>query len=463
MKHVLAFLILLAALLIPMGRKVASDPYLYDEADYMYAASLGFVANYTDTPTLPLADFIRTGLAKGTDAVQREALSELIRASGDVVFYRHWHGPLYLYFLIPVSRLGLNEQMVRSAMLVIPAVTLAAIYFGCVWLIPGLQGTLAALTGSVLFLSSRAVTGSTELAPHHLFALCSLCFLFFLAKFVFTGENIYWYSAVVAAGLAFCTLEIAFVLILTLVICGFTERRHISVGRTLALFVATVFVFWPAAIYKLSFVKAYLFMAYLALFRHSPWGNEGFIETWRVRILESPLEWAAILASLMIFFRKQAAGKHPAYPMLIYAALMLAATARILTSTARYSLLFMPALDIFAALTLVPFLATMPRRAIYAAVTVFCGLLGVNEYRLFARPQNPDPRPAAVLSYVRENRLDDKALLVPQEEVPMLHYYFPSTHLRGYYGPQPDPSELSQFTKKGVLYRGYPVRLESPR
>ena len=56
--------------------------------------------------------------------------------------------------------------------------------------------------------------------------------------------------------------------------------------------------------------------------------------------------------------------------MLIYAALMLAATARILTSTARYSLLFMPALDIFAALTLVPLLATMPRRAIYAAVTV---------------------------------------------------------------------------------------------
>src|SRR5260370_3477748 len=79
---------------IPVG------PYLYDEADYMYAASLGLVANATDTPSMPLTAFFKTGLSRGRDPSQRESLSELIRASNDVLFYRHWHGPLYTYWLI---------------------------------------------------------------------------------------------------------------------------------------------------------------------------------------------------------------------------------------------------------------------------------------------------------------------------------------------------------------------------
>lgn len=230
MKHILTILILLALLLFLMARYVAPDPYVYDEADYMYAASLGIAANYTDTPTLPIADFVRTGLARGRDLSQRQALSEQIRAGNDVVFYRHWHGPLYLYFLIPVSRLGLSERDVRTTMLAIPALTLVAIYCGCLWLIPGRAGTFAALTGSLLFLFGSHLNGSTELAPHHLFALLSVVFLFLLAKFVASGQRIYWYGAVVFAGLAFCTLEVAFVLIITLAICAFVERRRLEVG-----------------------------------------------------------------------------------------------------------------------------------------------------------------------------------------------------------------------------------------
>jgi hypothetical protein len=445
MKHILAVVVLLALLLPAMIRRVAPDPYVYDEADYMYAASLGFAPNYTDTPTLPIADFVRTGFAQGRDASQHQALSEQIRASNDVVFYRHWHGPLYLYALIPVTRLGLDEQRTRAAMLAIPALTLAAIYFGCLWLTPGLSGIRTALVSTLLFLSSGAVTGSTELAPHHLFALLSICFLLLLAKFVATDLHIYWYLAVVAAGLAFCTLEIAFVFILTLL----TVRRR-ELIRSLAIFTATVLVVWPAAIYKLSFVKGYLFMAYLALFRHSPWGQVGFMETWRARIVDSPLEWIALLASLVIYFRMR---RKSGSTLLIYAVLMVLATARVLSTTARYSLLFMPALDVFAALTLVPYLATLPRRAIYAALGLFCGLFGIQEYRLFVRDRTPDSRPPAVLRYIRENRLQDKALLVPQEDLPMIHYYFPQTHLRGYYGALPAASDLNKFTPDKILYR----------
>ena len=450
MRHVLAVLILLALMLFLIARNVAPDPYTFDEADYMYAASLGFAANYTDSPTLPVADFVQTGWARGKDAGQRLALSEEIRASNDVVFYRHWHGPLYLYFLIPVSRLGLSERQVRTVMLVIPVLTLFAIYFGCLWLIPARSGTFAALAGSLLFISGSAA-GSTELAPHHLFALISVGFLFILMKFVAGGNRYYWYAAVVLAALAFCTLEVAFVLIITLGICGFVVRRRVGLswrmaGESFVLFFATVLVVWPAAIYKLSFLKGYLFMAYLALFRKSPWGAEGFFEIWGRRVLDSPLEWAAILTSLILYFRSRGESRRT-YPILVYAALMLVATARVLTSLPRYSLLFVPALDIFAALALF----TSPRRIVLAAMAILCVLLGVDKS---LRTRAQDPRPPAILNYIRENRLEEQTLEVPQDDVPMIHYYFPRMHLHGYTDQNP-PSSSSVS-----LYRGYPVRIQ---
>ena len=67
--------------------------------------------------------------------------------------------------------------------------------------------------------------------------------------------------------------------------------------KSLALFLGTVLVVWPAAILRLSFVKAYAVMAYLALMRECPGARLGFIETWRGRIFDSPLEWMLILVA----------------------------------------------------------------------------------------------------------------------------------------------------------------------
>jgi hypothetical protein len=166
MKHLLAAAVLVALLLFLITRNVSPNPYVYDEADDMYAASLGYFANWTDTPTLSLPEFLRIGMGRGRQTGGRQELPEFIRQSNDVLFYRHWHGPLYHFILIPVSRLGLNEHGVRSTMLVIPALTLLAIYFACLWLLTGLSGSLAAFLGAALFLSSLGVR-STELAPHH--------------------------------------------------------------------------------------------------------------------------------------------------------------------------------------------------------------------------------------------------------------------------------------------------------
>jgi uncharacterized membrane protein YfbV (UPF0208 family) len=290
-----------------------------------------------------------------------------------------------------------------------------------------------------------------------------LAFLFLVLKFLATGRRAFWFGAVVAAGLAFCTLEVAFVLVGTLAICAYMERRRMQtglrlMGTSLTLFVAPVLVVWPAALYKLSFVKGYLFMAYLGLFRKSPWGNEGFLDVWRHRLLDSPLEWAAIAVSLFLFFRKRGQdSERRTYPILIYVLLMLIATARVITSSTRYALLFMPALDIFAAFTLAPFLRASPARTLSVALILFGALLGIGEYREFTRNRNPDPRPPAILNYIRENQLENATLLVPQQDLPMIHFYFPRMRLHGYAGADPGVSSY------GILDRGYPVHVETAR
>src|SRR5262249_940343 len=57
MKHLLVVILLVAILLLLMKANLPAEPYVYDEADYMYAAAFGFFANYSDTPTLAAAAF----------------------------------------------------------------------------------------------------------------------------------------------------------------------------------------------------------------------------------------------------------------------------------------------------------------------------------------------------------------------------------------------------------------------
>jgi hypothetical protein len=416
---------LLGLFLSLITRNVSWEPYVYDEADYMYAASLGFGANWSDSDSIPISDFVRSGLARKG----RQELSERIRSGNDVLFYRHFHGPLFDYLLVFVSRLNLREETVRAAMLTIPALSLAVIYFGG-------QSWLAA----VLFLCSYSVLGSTELAPHQLFALCSLLSLILLLKAVATRRRRYWYGSVVAAGLAFCTLEIAYVLLLTLAICCFVERRQWEADRgfvvkSLALLLATVLLVWPAAWIRLSFLKAYAVLAYLAVSREFP-GNAGWIEIWRNRIFHSPLEWLVILLAVLVGLRNR--GKTSLYPLGVFAALMFIATLPARSITPRYSLMFVPALDLLAGLALGPLLGPLRRPASLAVVTLaVAGLFGCAWVQAVHQPHNPNPRSAAVLTYIHQNKLENKAVLAPQTDVPTLHYYFPAMRLRGYFGQAP--------------------------
>ena len=469
MRHVLIVLVFVALLMILAWRAVLRSPYGYDEADYMYATRLGLVANYTDTPTMPIVEFLRTGLSRGKDSRQSLQLSELIRGANDVVFYRHWNGPLYFYWLMLTSHLGLDEHRMRLLNLAFPICSLLVVYWGCVWIFGETRGTLAAVLGSALFVWSVTTVRSMELAPHQAFVCCFLACLILLSKTVATGNRLYFYGAVVAAAFSCCLLEVGFVVVATVILCGYLERRSLGADgafaiRSLLAFVATMLVIWPSAIMKLSFVKGYLFMAYLAFFRKSPWGPEGFVETWEKRFFSSPVEWLVIGVSLLTWTlsRRLEGNRRVLYPFLVYAALMLAATMRVTTATPRYALLFQPAFDVLAGCVLAAYLVRFTRPATAYAVAAVLGLVLFTEtwVNLKRHPVVPDSRLPSLLAYVRDNHLESSRMLVPQADVPMLHYYFPNSQLRGYVDPIPELATARDGRADGLLYPGLPLRYE---
>ena len=80
-----------------------------------------------------------------------------------------------------------------------------------------------------------------------------------------------------------------------------------------------------------------------------------------------------------------------------------------------------------------------------------------------AHPATPDPWQADVLSAIRERGLAEKRLLVPHDEVPVLHYYFPRARLQGYMEDREPVEGVKIDGADAVLHTGLPVRIEVVR
>jgi 4-amino-4-deoxy-L-arabinose transferase-like glycosyltransferase len=470
MRHALILSVLLAGLVGLVWGRISANPYISDEADYMYAVSAGLRANYTDSPTHSFADFLNTGLGRGRGLAERKTLSEAIRDSGDIEFYRHWHGPVAYYWWIAARAFGLGEYDMRAAMLAFHVATLLVVYFGWLWILPGPAGRLTAVLCSALYVFSYPlVRTSLEIAPHCVFVLCSVASLMFLGKAVQTGDIKYWRWGLAPAAIAFCTLEVAFVLLVTFGVFAWVERKRFFSGwpaiRTLRwlgvsvlLFAAIVFVIWPGAFLYLAFLKSYAVLAYLAVFRKSPWGQVGLFETWWIRLASSPVEWGVILVGVVIFVRKPV---RAALPFLVFAVLMMGATLRVLTDSPRYVSPFLPPLQIAAGAAIGNLLAARRLRTAVSIAPAVCAALFVGSLQQgLSHRVGPDAHALAVMSWLREHPLDGRRVLVPQNDLPAIHYYFPRIALRSY----ADAAELAAAQEQGgfdgVLYTSGSIRYD---
>ncbi len=469
MKHAVILAVLIAGVLALTSGKIDGTPYGYDEADYVFAASLGYFANWTDAGTLPMVDFVQLGLRRGGDPGQRSALSQMARSSSDPVVYRHWHGPLYFYWLAAIEPGHPPEWTVRSLSLVFPILTAIVLYFGTLRILPGPAAQPAAMLGAAVLLWGQMTVKTTELAPHMTFVLCYVTALLLAAKLMSGGGRRHWYAAVVIAALAFCTLEVTFVLIATLFICGYLRRRQLAADwrfwrNSAAVLLGTILLVWPPAILKLSFLKAYLFMAYLAVFRPGAWGSMTPAEAWAHHVGRSPIEWLLIAGALVAFFAMRLWRSVPALvPFLLYGLLMVLILARVNGDGPRYITPLFPALLIFASWTAGWLLGRQKtwgwqRYAISAALCLL--LFGLTREQMKTRLQHPDPYPPAALAAIRERGLEARTLLVPQLILPTLHYYFPEATLRGYFQTAEIPRVMAADRFDAVLYPDYPVRME---
>jgi len=440
MKHA-AVLVILIAVAWGMSRGVVYHaPYGYDEADYMFAAGLGMADNWLDSGSMPISDFVSVGRKRGSDSGQQAGLSALARSGSDPVVYRHWHGPLYFFWLNAVANLGLSEHGTRALFLIFPLLTGCAIYFGTLRLFEGLQGQVAAVVASAMFLWSPISLESSEIAPHLMFVLWYVCALLLLAHVALRGSRRSFYAAVLLAGLAFCTLEVAFVLILVLLFVGWWKRAALRtdlklIRNSILLFLATVLIVWPAAVFKLSFAKAYMVMAYLAVFRKGAWGDVTFSQTWIRRFEMTPAELVLVAIGLVLIFAAMSRRDRAAVmPFLLFGILMLLATLRVYAFTARYMTPFLPAFDVIAGWALASAILRLKKpAAVYGAAGIAALLLVWNaEQRFSTLNRGEDPTAFAAINAIRARGLGDKAVLVPRDDIPTMHYYFPHMQTEGY-------------------------------
>ena len=420
-------------------------PYSYDEADYMYAAAQGWWAQWNDSPSLSMLTFVKTGLGAG-DPAMRSQLSETIRQSGDIVFYRHWHGPLYFYGLSWLD--PLDEAQVRAVISWIPTLGIMLIYLGTLWTFPG--RILPAFLAAAFYGASYAVVNTTEVAPHQLFVIVSLVPLFFLAKLHLTSELRWWWWAVASTALAFVTMEIAFVGIGVLLLTGwlYREKWRLSARgwwQSAAVFAAVVVALWPAGIWKLSPVRSYLFMAYLAVFRKGAWGNVTFAGTWMARLQNAPLEWLLVPAAVMLWwFGRRKPEVRATTPFLLFGMLMLMVTLKVYSFSPRYALPVLAPLLVAAGLILG--LALETRRTMGKALAGILVLALGAETWIYTRAHPPflDQRATRILATFRAQP-PQGPILIPKDDVPFFHFYLPGIRYKTY---------LSEEEKRTIMQSG---------
>ena len=455
-------LFVLASVMIPRLRP--SQRFNYDESDYMYAVSKGFLANYCDTPSLSPVMFVKKGLQALRPANWAQ-LSEFVRESDDIALYRHYHGPLHFYSILLVKALvgNVSERSFRLVTFVALLLCAFVAFVGSVFL----DRQYGAITGClcVLFLltSPNNIQTAMWLTPHTLYAATALGALFMMARLVQTSNPRYLCIATILIAISFTAIEYAILLIVTLFLVLFIYRRSLLPGlignrnpytialKCLGLFVATIAVLWPGGIFKLTLVKDYLFFLYFSTVRSAAaYGTDSLAKVWYARVQHSPLEAAVLLALTVLFLWKLLHKRHERYlvPFALYVALVALTVFRNRSSSPSYISSLLPPLYFIVADLATGVLRSRRRIGTVLVVVIAAALLTNGyfyAYRPLSRPQPASPADGVV--QVLSNTRQGGSVLVPHDYLPTAHYYFPSDKLISY----PDDVTERQLSTNGAV------------
>lgn len=423
-------------------------PYTYDEADYMYAAEKGLLANYLDEGAISIGSFIEAGLAAGFDTTKWRELSRFIRSTDDITFYRHFHGPMYFYWLATVQAFGFtSETAMRYASLCSIAFTSIALVMLLAALFPATFVWIAPPAAALLLTGPSIILTANHITPHALYMLPSLVSLGALSLYCGTRRVRYWYGSVVAAAFAFATLEYALFLVVTMAVTLFVFRERLVVPltrdqrrrfavRSLACFVLPFALTWPGGLIKLTLFKNYGYYVYYTLVRGASYGGSSLSALWTMRLQESPAEYSVLLvaiASLVVILKRS---PH-LLPLALYGLLIAATTVRNKSTFPQYVSSAFPVFYLIAAAGLDLALkrrGTLVKLGVTSALVVFVTLSSARFFlTLAATSRQQMPFPITSLDEIVP-LLADKPLpiFVNKAYVPTLHYYLPQSDLYGY-------------------------------
>jgi Dolichyl-phosphate-mannose-protein mannosyltransferase len=451
-----AVLVLAIAIVTPAFRDTTNHmPFYYDESDYMYAGTRGLVANYLDRPSLSLVEFIRNGIVLSRDGSKRGDISRVARDSGDITFYRHYHGPMYAYWIALCQKAGVSDEAAfRSSGLIIHCAIVMLIFWMFRYAFPTLPAFSALLAALAYLLNRTALVAASVITQHVLFPLFTALTLFFLALFNRTLKRGYWYAATACLGLGFATVESSFVLVGAVLVMLATlydrmkwKQIAILALRGAAVFLVAAMVVWPKGVLALGSGKGYLYLAYMAVFRKtlapiSP------LALWRHKFTAYPYEFVlpALAVLACVIFYRRLSSRAECTPFLLYAGLFTVATLIITLNYTYYHTSLLLATTVIIGVMagelwnrskVAGTLAASAALASLVAMTVIYhretveANVGLYEYR------------GSAIDYVK-TAASQKTYYVPFTLVPPLHYYAPRAKTIGYDPAASTPDMLAQ-------------------
>jgi hypothetical protein len=466
--NVAIFCLIIVVFVGVYGSNLPRERYYSDEGDYQYAVSKGFIANYLDKNSLSLFSFIRYGLSYGFSKKQLTPLSNIARSEGGDDFYRHYHVPLFFYYLALGKRCISNNEVSFRWLSASVLILCSIVVFMALRLLNGQPGAIIGqyFAACMIVFSSALFDTVAFISPHMTYAFFTGVVLLLTAAMIKKNDLALWYGTIVCLALATLSVEYSPVLFVAFIISIYVNKKYlfpewtgkdlrILIGKSAAVYFLSIFIVWPSGILKLSIIKSYVYFAYWAIVRGGNYGTESFIKVWLQRFALSPVEYGIIFLSLgiSIFMLKK---RRWLSPFVAYCSALFLLTMRN-TSPASSHISSFVAAGIILSGVLVNDVLKM-EITVKTVITLLFVVLNCLSFVYFFLPQYRMKygllyrQLNGMVEYV-ETHYNEK-MLVQRECLMTLHYYYPQKKMDSFRWA----SEIEAFVQKNryasIIYWG---------
>ncbi len=244
-----------------------------DAADYLRSVRPGFSAIYLERSSVSISEFI----AAYRDPSIGSHLWDYLYRRNDLSALRHFHVPGSFYahaFIAAANGRNLPHRFLPA---LIGVLTCLALAWGL--LASGYSLALALTAGILVGVLPQFILTTTDFSPHSQYIFLTCTFLLLCAAALRRRSFPLAVVAAVVLGLAVCTLELAPVLVVTLVIGAVVLRNLLPPFRLypaillLLVFAVSCFIVWPGGFLRGGYLKAYgVFLAQALLKRDEMFG-----------------------------------------------------------------------------------------------------------------------------------------------------------------------------------------------